>query len=105
MSAYSGTPTILRKWEVASRFGQQVEYSKDISLVLVAQGGLVNTIGKVALGFAEIYSVLLLKFDVAGTLSTLPVFTDGTNIYVGAIATGLPADTTGTLTIRVTGKP
>ena len=105
MPAYSGTPTILRKWEVASRFGSQVEYSKDISVALVAQGGLVNTLGKVALGFAEIYSVLLLKFDVGGTLSAVPVFTDGTNVYVGAVATGLPADTTGTLTIRITGKP
>jgi hypothetical protein len=105
MAAYSGVPVILRKWEVASRFGSQVEFSKDISLTLVAQGGLVNTIGKAALGFAEIYTALAIRFVDAGLLvSSVALATDGTNIYIGG-ALGAPTDFTGTLTLRVTGKP
>jgi len=112
MSAYSGTPTIVRKWEVADRFGKFIEYAKDLTITLATQGGGTNTIGKTALGFSSIYSVQCILFvDGSSNKRVVHLFTDGTNVYTAdpQVSTdanrGLAADVTGTLTFRITGKP
>lgn len=113
MSAYSGTPTVDRSWEVGDRFGARREVSKDLSLTLSSQGGATNTIGDTALGFSEIYSVQFLGFvdDSGSQKRALFTWTDGTNVYVGDPqdstdnTRGEPADVSGALKIRVTGLP
>lgn len=112
MAAYSGTPTVLRKWELGDRYGKQVEWCKDISISLSSQGGATNTIGKVALGFSDIYAVQCLLFtDGSAQKRAVWLFTDGTNVYVGDptnatdATRGIPGDVTGTLVLRISGKP
>lgn len=112
MSAYSGTPTVNRSWEVGDRFGARREVSKDLTLTISSQGGTSNTIGDTALGFSVIYSVHLLNFtDGSSQNRGILVWTDGTNVLLGdpQVSTDAdrcePIDLTGTLDIRVTGLP
>jgi hypothetical protein len=112
MAAYSGTPTVLRKWELGDRYGKAVEWCKDLSITLSSQGGATNTIGKVALGYSTIYDVKCILFtDGSSQKRAVVLFTDGTNVYVGdpTQATDanrfIPADVTGTLVLRISGKP
>ncbi len=112
MAAYSDTPTVLRKWELGDRYGKEVEWCKDISIALSSQGGATNTIGKVALGYSTIYAVQCILFTDGGSQKrAVWLTTDGTNVYVGdpTQATdanrSIPADVTGTLVLRISGKP
>lgn len=112
MSAYSGTPTLLRKFERGDRFGKFVEFVKDLSITLSSQGSTASPIPASALGFSSIYSVQFVNFVNGSSDSVaLIVFTDGTNVYTADPTTstdadrGDPTDVTGTLTIRVSGRP
>lgn len=113
MGAYSGTPTIVRWWEVGDRYGKRVEVVKDLTLTISSQGGASNTIGDTALGFSEIYKVDLIDFvdDSGSQRRGLTVQTDGTNVLLGdpQVTTDAdrcePVDCSGTLKIRVHGWP
>lgn len=101
-----------RRWEVGDRFGKFQEFVKDMSITLSTQGGATNTIGKVALGFSTIYSAQCLLFTDGGSQKrAVWLFTDGTNVYVGDptnatdATRGIPGDVTGTLVLRVSGRP
>lgn len=104
--------TKVRSWEVGDRFGKTQEYCKDVSIALATQGGATNTIGKVVLGFSTIYTATCLLFTDGGSQKrAVWCFTDGTNLYVGDptnatdATRGIPGDVTGTLVVRLTGKP
>ena len=112
MGAYAGTPTLVRGWEVGDRTGKRVEVVRDLVLTISSQGGASNTIGKTALGFASINTVTLIDFTDGGSQNRgIVVWTDATNVYVGDPQVGTdnarcePLDSSGTLTIRVTGWP
>lgn len=110
MAAYSGTPTVVRFWYVGDRNGKQVEISKDLTITLSSQGGLTNTVGDTALGFASINTVQTIQFvDGSSVIRAVALTTDGTNVYTcdPQVSTdadrGKAADVTGTLTFRITG--
>lgn len=112
MAAYSGTPTVNRKWEVADRYGKFIGFAKDLSISLSSQGGGTNTIGKAALGYSSIEEVQCVLFtDGSDVKRFVGLFTDGTNVYVAdpQVATdadrGKAADVTGTLRFIIVGKP
>lgn len=110
MAAYSGTPTVVRTWSTGDRNGKLVEVTKDLTITLSSQGGLTNTIGKAALGFTEIHTVLTLQFvDGSSVIRAVALTTDGDNVYTcdPQVSTdadrGKAADVTGTLTFRISG--
>lgn len=116
MAAYSGTPTRVGpgSWERGDRSGKFVSKVKRLSLTLVAQGGLTNTIGAVALGFRSgglIQARCILFTDGSANKRYIGLFTDGTNLYTAdpSVATdadrGKAADVTGTLVCEVEGLP
>jgi hypothetical protein len=110
MSAYSGTPAIVRWWEVGDRYQKRQEISKDLTITISSQGGATNTIGKTALGFTTINTVQLINFTDSGPQNRgIILWTDGTNVYLGdpQVSTDAdrcePIDLSGTLTFRITG--
>lgn len=114
MSAYSGTPTLVRSWSLGDRTGKQVGSVKYLTITISSQGGATNTIGATALGFVagQIYDVVPVNFtDAAGpTNRSIFAWTDGTYIYLGDPQVGTDADRgdaldmSGTLTLKITGQ-
>jgi hypothetical protein len=104
--------TLLRSWEVASKSGARAEISKDLAIVLSAQGATAADIPASALGLSKIYSAVGLAFDDATNVrgAWVGVATDGSEIFpIDAVqATDanrtLRANLTGTLYVRVTGQ-
>lgn len=114
MSAYSGTPTVVKSWEEGDRFGKRIRVRRLLSLVLSSQGGATNTIAATTLGIASgqlDVAICALFTDGGSQKRTVWCFTDGTNLYIGdpTQATdanrAIPADVTGTLVVEVAGLP
>lgn len=112
MAAYTGTPTVLRKWEHGDRYGKAVEWCQDVTISVSSQGGATNSIGKASFGLSSIYSVQLINFtDGSAQNRGIIIWTDASIVLLGdpQVATDAdrcePLDMTGTLTFRICGKP
>lgn len=113
MSAYSGTPTLVRSWSLGDRTGKQVGSVKYLTISISSQGGTSNTIGAAALGFVagQLYDVSVVSFtDSEPQNRAIFAWTDGTTVFLGDpqaatdAARGEPIDLTGTLTLKLTGQ-
>jgi hypothetical protein len=112
MSAYSGTPTVNRSYDLGDRFQKRVALVKDLTLTISSQGGATNTIGYAALGYQDggIHKVTVISYiDGSEVRRGILAWTDGDNIYLGDPQTATDADRcdatdmTGTLRIEVVG--
>jgi hypothetical protein len=92
---------------VGTASNKLVGAKRRFSIVLSSQGGTAGDITASMLGFATIYSVLLISFVPSSTLTNIGIGTDGTNIFTFTAIDGStgPANVTGTLTIQVEGNP
>lgn len=115
MSAYSGTPTILRAWQDGDRQGKFIRVVRRVSITLSTQGGATNNIPATQLGFKagglERAHLVLFTDDSGSQKRALSLFTDGTYLYTGDPQTSTdadreePTDVSGVLICELYGQP
>lgn len=106
--------TLIRAWEVPTKAGSRAEISKDLKIVLSAQGATIGDIPASALGFSKLYSVFSQGLDISsnGVITATPVSLSitGSEIIPCTLTQatdanrGLREDITGDLYVRVTGQ-
>ena len=92
---------------IGTASNKRVGSKRRFSIVLSTQGGTAGDLTAALLGYATIFSVLLISFVPSSTLTNIGIGTDGTNIFTFTAIDGStgPANVSGTLTIQVEGNP